>query len=120
MANTTDNRPLPKSGAESEFDRGVGSTSYRSTVNQSSKSDNQNMWLFVIIGLAILGGGLYYFMNSNAPLVVTPEITQTTPPAVTTEPEVVTPPALTTEPPTPPVVTPDPSIDPSTAPKTTP
>ncbi len=117
MANTTDNRPLPRSGAESEFDRGTGTTPYKVS-SQGSNSDKQNIWIFAVIGLAILGGGLYYYMNSSAPLVATPEITQTTPPAATTEP--VTPPVVTTEPPTPPVVTPDPSIDPSTAPKTTP
>ena len=115
MANATDNRPLPRSGAESEFERGTGASPYKAS-NQSSKSDNQNMWIFVVVALAILGGGTYYYMNSSTPLVATPEITQTTPPAATTEPEVVTPPAMTTEPATPPVVTPDPS----TAPKITP
>lgn len=116
MANTTDTRPLPKSGAESEFDRGVGAAPYKSMSNKSSNQDQQNWWIFAVIGLAILGGGLYFYLNSNPPVAVTPEITQTTPPAATTEPEVVMPPVVTTEPPTPPVVTPDPS----TAPKTTP
>jgi hypothetical protein len=115
MANTTESRPLPRSGAESEFDRGTGASPYKAS-NQGSKSDNQNIWILVIIGLAVLGGGLYYYINSSAPSVVTPEITQTTPPAATTEPDVVIPPTTTTEPAVPPVMTPDPS----TAPKTTP
>jgi hypothetical protein len=106
MANLTENRPLPKTGAESEFDRGVGATPYKARANQGSKQDNQNLWIVAVIALVIAGGGLYYYMNSGAPSVVTPTITQTTPPPVTTEPEVVTPPAVTP--------------DPSTAPKTNP
>ena len=103
MANTTDNRPLPKSGAESEFDRGVGAVPFRST---PAKQDNQNMWIFAVIALVIAGGGLYYYMNFTSSPVVTPTTTQTTPPPATTEPEAVAPPVV--------------APDPSTAPKTTP
>lgn len=106
MANTTDYRPLPKSGAETEFDRGVEATPYKSVANQNAQQTNQTIWIFVIVALAVVGGGLYYYMNSNLPATVTPEITQTTPPPATMAPEVVTPPASTPEPLTPPKTTP--------------
>jgi hypothetical protein len=106
MANATENRPLPKSGAESEFDRGTGASPYKSMGVKDAKRDTQNIWVYVVIGLVIAGGGLYYYMNSNAPSVVTPAITETTPPPATVAPETVTPPAVIP--------------DPSAAPKTTP
>jgi hypothetical protein len=118
MVNTTDNRTLPKTGAETEFDRGVGATPYKTMPKQSYDQDNQSIWIFVAIGLAILAGGLYYYMNSSPPAVVTPEITQTTPPPVTTTPKVEAPPAATPDPvvETPPAATPDPLIVPKTNP----
>ncbi len=106
MANTTDNRPLPRSAAESEFDRGVGATPYKSMINQDNAQNTQTVWIFAIIALAIAVSGLYYYMNSSPPAAVTPEITQTTPPPVAKTPEVVTPPAVTPEPLTAPKTTP--------------
>jgi hypothetical protein len=102
-----DNRPIPKAGAESEFDRGTGAKPFQAMASQPAKQGNQNIWALGAVALLIVGGGLYYYYTTySAPVLVTPAITETTPPATTTAPEVVTPPA----------VTPDPMV----APKTTP
>ncbi len=130
MATTTDNRIPPKTGAESEFDNGVGTKSYRSTTNLNVKQDSQNFWPYIILALLVLGGGIYYFSNYGTSSKTVPAITETTTPPMTTTPEVTPPPVAatpdaTTPPPvatpdattTPPLVAPAPSTD---VPKTTP
>ena len=130
MATLKDNRPLPSTGVEPEFERGAGSTHYTTVKNQTSGRENQNMWIFVVIALLVLAGGLYYYMGSNANQGVVPEVTQTAPPVTSTTPEVVTPPVTSTTPEvvtplvtpaTPEIVTPPATTpDPAAAPKTTP
>jgi hypothetical protein len=118
MATLKDNRPIPSTGVDPEFERGAGSTHYTTVKNQTSGRDNQNMWVYVVIALLVLAGGLYYYMGSNATPGSVPEVTQTTPPVTSTTPEVVTPPVTPATPEivTPPATTPDPAA----APKTTP
>ena len=115
MVTSTDNRPLPKSGAESEFDRGVGAKSYAST-SYNIKEQGSNGWAYLIVALLIAGGGYYYYMSSYMPSDMTPVITETVTPPVVTEPEATTPTVVAPENMTPPVTTPDPNLVPKTTP----
>jgi hypothetical protein len=109
MATTTDNRIPPKTGAESEFDNGVGAKTYRSNTNLNVKQDSQNFWPYIILALLVLGGGIYYFSNYGTLSSTVPAITETTTPPKTTTPDVTSPPvAATPDANTPPVAaTPD-------------
>jgi hypothetical protein len=107
---TTENRVPPPTGAESEFDRGVGRAAPRSRYQASDSQSSPSMWIYVLVAVAILGGGYYYYANYYSATSMTPTITETAP----AQPEAVVPPAVPSEPA--PALTPEPAPTPAPAP----
>jgi hypothetical protein len=74
----TENRQGIKTGAESEFDRGVGATS-RSTTNVTAETMSTGTILAIIVAAIVVIGGGYYYFAATPNASTTPAITQTAP-----------------------------------------
>lgn len=121
MATSTENRPLHKSDAESEYERAGRVRS--PIINRYEQQSSQNLWIYVIVALAIAAGGYLFFMNNDSTSSVTPSITQTinpaaVPPVTTQTMDLPADPPVTIAPEVgdPPVVAPVPAIEPKATP----
>ena len=108
MATTTENRPRPITGAESEFNHASRAMPRPEIRVSQSNQGAGNAIAYIIAALVIAVGGYYFYISYYNPAVVAPAITQTTPPPTATAPAVdmpvVTPPAATST--TPPTIVP--------------
>ena len=104
MATTTENRPRPVTGAESEFDHASRATPRPEIrVNQSNQGSNSSI-PYLILALVLIVGGYFLYTNYWNPTSMVPAATQsstTLPKSEVIVPAPVTPPAVTTV--TPPV-----------------
>lgn len=121
MATTTETRPRPVTGAESEFDHASRATPRPEIrVNQSSQGSNSSI-PYLILALALIVGGYFLYTNYWNPTLMAPAATQsstTLPKSEVIVPVPVTPPATTTV--APPVDAPAPTpVAPATPPATT-
>lgn len=116
MDTTTENRPITKTRAEYQSDRGDGMTSYKSNINQRDEQATTIIWVYLIAFLVIAGGGYYYYASNYMSAAVTPGITETVAPPMIVAPEAATPPVVAPDTATPSVITPDPTEAPKTLP----
>ena len=121
MATTTETRPRPVTGAESEFDHASHATPRPEIrVNQSNLGSNSSI-PYLILALVLIVGGYFLYTNYWNSTFMAPAATQsstTLPKSEVIVPVPVTPPAATTV--TPPVDAPATTpVVPATPPATT-